>query len=359
MIKKLIRSAVPRSLRPMAKSIYVGLKLASLRAFASSEFLASVHYAVFSREFRREHRAVLLGRLAYFRSLKDMRKSSALLRRNTHRLEKGLIMRPRREVFAEGFIGETVDCYVSASRVPGFSSDELRWAGDVLETYFSVVGESPVVSDARERFRHAASRCPPASSDDPRRYAPYPLSEAPLTSISLEQIYTLYRRRRSVRWYLERPVQRPLLERLVEAASYAPSACNRQPFRFVISSTPARAVEIAKCAGGTGGFSENLQTIIAVIGDLSAYPEERDRHLIYIDGGLASMQLMLAAETAGLSTCPINWPDVRSAERKIGNLLALPGHERVIMLIAIGYGDPDGQIPFSQKKHSSTLVTYW
>ena len=95
---------------------------------------------------------------------------------------------------------------------------------------------------------------------------------------------------------------------------------------------------------------------MAVVGDLSAYPLERDRHLIYIDASLASMQLMLAAETLGLATCPINWPDIERAEQRIRDLLDLPPHERVIMLIAIGYGDPEGGVPYSQKKQSNVLV---
>jgi nitroreductase len=90
---------------------------------------------------------------------------------------------------------------------------------------------------------------------------------------------------------------------------------------------------------------------------LSAYPFERDRHLIYIDASLAAMQLMLAAETLGLATCPINWPDIKNAERRIRDVVDIKPHERVVMLTAIGYGDPDSGIPFSHKKQSDMLVT--
>jgi hypothetical protein len=58
-----------------------------------------------------------------------------------------------------------------------------------------------------------------------------------------------------------------------------------------------KASEVAATAMGTAGFSNNIPALIAVVGDLSAYPAERDRHVIYIDGGLATMQLMLAFET--------------------------------------------------------------
>lgn len=50
-----------------------------------------------------------------------------------------------------------------------------------------------------------------------------------------------------------------------------------------------KAVATAKCVGGATDFAENLPAMIAIVGDLSAYPYERDRHLIYIDGSLAAM----------------------------------------------------------------------
>jgi len=69
------------------------------------------------------------------------------------------------------------------------------------------------------------------------------------------------------------------------------------------------------------------------------------------------MQLMLAAETLGLATCPINWPDMEVAEKRIAKLIDLPAHERVVMLMAIGYGDPDSGVPYSQKKQRDLLIT--
>ena len=148
-----------------------------------------------------------------------------------------------------------------------------------------------------------------------------------------------------------------LIYKAMEAAAQAPADCNRQPFRFILSTETEWASRIAECAGGTAGYSQQLPAIIVVVGDLSAYPLERDRHLIYIDASLAAMQLMLAAETLGLATCPINWPDVDSAELRIREILKLPAHERVVMLIAIGYGDPESGVAYSQKKQGDLLVS--
>ena len=351
-----VLAKLPPPLKATLRRLRDRLRLLSLRVFSANGFLAGVYFGLFSRRFRREHLSVLKGRLRYYEDLKSHGRSSPMLRRNTHRLEKGLIMRPRRPVFAEGFIAETVAEFSRARLSPGFSREELRWAGDVLEEYFSVVSDTPAVRSARQTFQSALTSSASQAGSNASKSKPYRRAESPETSISFEDLHSLFVRRRSVRWYLDRPVPYELVQQAIDAAAQAPSACNRQPFRFIVATDPEWAAKIAACAGGTTGFAEQLPGIIVVVGNLAAYPQERDRHLIYIDSALASMQLMLAAETLGLATCPINWPDVDFAENRIQPILELPPHERVIMLIAIGYGDPESGVPYSQKKQGDLLA---
>jgi len=347
--KSLVR-ILPGPLRDLLKAARNSSALALVRLCSSNGFLASLYYCLFSRAFDREHRAVLLGHLRYEHLRRRQGDNSALLRRNVHRLEKGLIMRPRRDTFAEDYIGETVRCYAGAARRE-ISGEQQRWAGDVLGSYFASVGRTPRIEAAQAIYADART-------SEPGRRVPYPHSELPRCPIRYEQLLVLFQRRRSVRWYQQRPVPPELIEQAVRAAALAPSACNRQPFRFHVSRDAQRAAEMAQCAGGTGGFHHNLPCVIAVVGDLGAYPEARDRHVIYIDGALAAMQLMLAFETLGLSTCPINWPDIEAKERLLARKLGLAYHERTVMLLAVGYADPTGGIPYSDKKTERDLIVF-
>lgn len=333
------------------------MELAVVRMCSLNGFLSSLYYLLFSRQFYSEHLAVLRGRLRYAEDLKGGGTSSPLLRRNIHRLEKGLIMTPRRPVFAEDFIRETVQAFSRARETPSYSAEELRWAGDVLREYFSVVSDTSIIRNAREAFAGAADIESGPSDIHQVHSKPYLRADSPALSVNFEDLHKLFQRRRSVRWYLPRPVPVELIYKAIDAAAQAPSACNRQPFRFIVATKPDLVSKIADCPGGAAGFSQQLPAIIVVVGNLSAYPFERDRHLIYIDASLANMQLMLAAETLGLATCPINWPDLKIAEKRIGKLIKLPPHERVVMLMAIGYADPDGGVPYSQKKQSDSLIT--
>jgi nitroreductase len=319
--------------------------------FKSSPLAASIYYAFFSHQFGREQKAVLAGKAAYQKSLKDIGETSVLLRRNIHRLEKGLIMQPRRDVFAENFISETVKIYERAIKLGNLNAEEKKWITDVLVEYFLVVKDTNIISRSRGMFNACVEQ-----DNQLNKFVPYLFDTLPQLDINYEQLHKLFTKRRSVRWYQDKDVPMNLIEKAVKLATLAPSACNRQPYSFYVSESRQKAIEIAKCAGGTLGWADGIPCTIVIVGDLSAYPSERDRHLIYIDGSLASMQLMLAFETLGLSTCSINWPDVESAEQKMEKLINLKPHERPIMLLSVGYAQDKGGIPYSQKKNTNILI---
>ena len=320
--------------------------------FGSSRRLASLYYALISTKFGREHRAVLAGRRAYYRSVSSPQDSSFMLRRNIHRLEKGLIMSPRKPIFAADYIEETVSQF-QVLKASGGDEAELQWASDVLSDYFAAVERDATISRAFESFAAALQ-----SSTDYKAHAPYSSDDRELNALSYEDFYALCRRRRSVRWYEQKAVPRSVIDKAVAAAAQAPSACNRQPFRFSVFDNSDEAAQVGAITHGTAGFAQNFPCLIVVVGDLSAYPFERDRHLIYVDAALASMQLMLAFETLGLSSCPINWPDIEVMEREMADRLRLTSYERPIMLISVGYPASEGLIPFSQKRPVDSLIRW-
>jgi len=262
-------------------------------------------------------------------------------------------MQPRQAVFAEDYIEETV-AELARLRVSGrLDPIEDKWASDVLAEYFLVVTDTPPISRARAQFGklgpHHGKELESASTPRPRAHAP-------VSGVAYEQFLDLCRQRRSVRWFEQRPVPSDLVSKALDAAAQAPSACNRQPFLFRYFDDPADAHRIASIAMGTTGYAQNVPAIAVLLGDLSCYPEERDRHVVYIDASLAAMQFMLALETLGLASCPINWPDIEVRERAMAEALDLPWHIRPVMLIALGYPDPQGGVPFSAKKQSQSLL---
>ena len=311
-------------------------------------------YAVGRGRFSREMRAVTLGRAAFHAGLSHLH-SNPGLRRAVHRLEKGLLMRPRHDVFAADYIEQAVNDYARAVRTPGFDRDELRWTHDVLAQYFDVVENTPAISRARTCFESIVP-FPTSNESGVSTHAPFPERARVQTRVTFEDFLLLCRRRRSVRWFNGQAVPEALIRQALEAALQAPSACNRQPFFFRYFDNRTDAARIASIAMGTVGYSEQIPALLVLLGDWSCFEDERDRHLPYIDGALAAMQLMLALETLGLASCPINWPDVESLERRMTQALELPPYVRPIMLIAVGYPDPEGGVAYSAKKTVNAML---
>ena len=352
MFVKILKSLLPRALKDFILAIGYRLSTLALQVFSTHPFLANVYY-LFSQKFAREHQAVLKGRLA-FRQQKGLQGTShTLLRRNIHRIEKGLIMRPRKVVFALDYIQDTVEAFKAAVDNNAHCKDELRWALDVLSAYYEACEhETKGWLAIKAQFLCLVEQIGETKTDN----IPYQFASKIDAKLSIEQFEALCIQRRSVRWYKDKKVDMNLIEQAIRCASLAPSACNRQPFSFFVANEQSVAAELVAIPMGTKGFADNVPCTIVVSADLACYPTERDRHLIYIDSALAAMQLMLALETLGLSSCPINWPDIELLERKMVNYLQLPVSVRPIMLIAVGYALEEGQIPFSQKKSPEQLI---
>jgi nitroreductase len=349
------RSASLRRGRGYLNARVESLRYAALRAVSRSSWASSLYYGALSGAFRREHQAVLAGRVRYYQEEQSDLSSVYLLRRNIHRIEKGLIMRPRRSVFAADYVGTTVDSFsrlAEASDGNGRGSCELEWAEDVLGTYFEIAGSDPSIDSARSKYRRTI-----ASAGTPAR-VPFhrDLSKSP--PVEYKDLLALAARRRSVRWFEQKQVPRELIDQALQVAVQAPSACNRQPYHFRIFDTPELVRRIAAIPMGTQGFSDNFPAISVVVGEQKAYFNERDRHVIYIDAALASMSFILALESVGLGSCCINWPDMEPHESRMKAELNLSADERVIMLIAIGYPDPDGMVPYSQKRSIESVRSY-
>lgn len=325
------------------------------RFFVGNLFMSSLYYLLFSSKFRREQHAVLTGKLNHIKLKKSGSANIYTLIRNIHRLEKGLLMKPRRDVFGKDFIRETVNSfekfYAPNSCSPG---TQIKWGFDVLSEYFRVVGDDLVINEQRTRFNAIIA----AENELKVNAIPYYRNKDIKPNISYEDFYSLTKFRRSVRWFLDKPVPRDLIDKAILAANQSPSACNRQPFEYRVIDDPMLLKKVANLPMGVKGYVEGIKVFIVVVGNLDAYFDERDRHVIYIDASLANMTFMLALETLGLSSCAINWPDIESLEIQMANILNLKKDQRSIMCMAVGYPDSDGLVAYSEKKELNSLRKY-
>lgn len=342
---------------PVFKAMYDGLNTVVLEVFGWNRIFTHLYYTFLPLSFNREQAAVFRGRRNYYREKFSPDVSHVGLRRNVHRIEKALIMKNRRPVFAADYIGETVRFYAASvkqsnTRTGSMELSELQWSHDVLSEYFRVVDEThPRVASAKELFQ---SQPAPAASTEVK----IPHTKKNTTAISFKDFLTLTENRRSVRWFQDKKVPREAIDNAMLAARQSPTACNRLPYEFRVFDDKDMVQKVAAVPFGTAGWDTNIPCIIVIVGKLSSYFSPRDRHAFYIDSSLAAMSFIFALETQGLSSTLINWPDLEPVEMKMQKLLGLDFTERVVMLMAVGYADPTANVPYSQKKELDTIRTY-
>ena len=356
-IKKIVKNIMAI---PLVRKLTRGATRMLYQLLSLSKLFAIPYHLIFSRAFDREIFAYTKAIYAYQRKIRAIQPSNVLLRRNIHRLEKGLIMPNRRAVFALDYIGETVEEYVKLMDQAGDAAlepCELQWAHDVLNEYFSVTDAShPLLGRLKQQFESLPI---PANLDQSKTSIPYERkAHADLKIPTYKEFLDLSLKRRSVRWFKDQKVPREEVDKALQAAALAPSACNRQPFKYRIFDDPALVKEIANIPFGTAGYADNLPMVMVVVGDLSDYFSARDRHTIYVDASLSVMAFMYALETLGLSSVAINWPDFGLLESQMKKKLNLKAYERPIIILGVGYAKEEGKIPFSQKKPLELLRSY-
>lgn len=205
--------------------------------------------------------------------------------------------------------------------------------------------------------------------------------------------------RRSTRAFLEKPVDRDTLERLLGLATQAPSAINLQPWEFTVVSGEERKrlsrVLVKRmrernisCGPGATSplpeyFVERQRGLLDVM--LPHLPEQTAFQDFINEGscnfygaptaiiitmdevfssarltdiGIVVGYLVLAAYDLGLGTCPIGL--ITAFDDDIKGELSLPEDKRVVIAVALGYGDPQAPVnrPRSQRAPLSDVVKW-
>ena len=152
----------------------------------------------------------------------------------------------------------------------------------------------------------------------------------------------LVRTRRSIRRYDGRPVPRDVIDRCVEAARLAPSACNSQPWRFLIFDRDPWRSRVGEAAFSgiysLFAFAQQAPVLVALVRLRSTYAAKLGgliRRIDYslIDIGIAGEHFVLQAADEGVGTCWIGWFN----ERRLRRILKLSPGEKLDVLIAMGY----------------------
>ena len=171
----------------------------------------------------------------------------------------------------------------------------------------------------------------------------------------------LVQNRRSIRKYLEKPVEREKVLTCLEAARMAPSADHVQPWRFLVIDEPELKKkvtdEVFYGIYSKTKFAAKAPVIIVMLAKLDVVANRIGKqiqgiHYYFIDMGIAGEHIVLQAEELGLGTCWIGW----FSTRKTRKLLNIPRKYKIVSLLSIGYCESR---PTKEKKRKSLSEIAW
>lgn len=192
------------------------------------------------------------------------------------------------------------------------------------------------------------------------------ISEAVKNSETLKTIYE----RRAVRKYKDKPVDKEIIEQILDAGRMAPSAINRQPWKFYVitkkETIQSFSKEIAKIAGKEF-LKIGLKQILKTAAHLLHFPHDlrffkgeyfvfhgapvvifitapRDNEWAALDIGMCSQNIMLAAKSLGLDSCPVGLGKYAEHTKNFSQLHILSS-EQIYLSIVLGYGSEIPEVP--------------
>jgi len=159
------------------------------------------------------------------------------------------------------------------------------------------------------------------------------------------------RTRRSIRCYLDRPVEEDKLHQVLEAGRLAPSSANRQEWRFVVVRGDETRMKLMTAAKNQP-FVGQAPVIIACCAQTDKHVMTCGEMCYSIDVAIAVDHMTLAAWELGLGTC---WIGAFYADQ-VREILGIPEDVPVVELLALGYPE---KVPARTDRLPMEEIIHW
>ncbi len=147
-------------------------------------------------------------------------------------------------------------------------------------------------------------------------------------------VFKAISKRRSIRKYKDQPVEDEKLQMILEAARIAPSAANRQEWKFIVVKDKKTREKLIEACNGQG-FVGQAPVTIAACSTESERVMPCGQYAYTVDLSIAVSFMILEATEQGMGTCWLGAFD----EEKVRNILEIPERIRVPAMFTLGYAD--------------------
>ncbi|MFC2023707.1 nitroreductase family protein [Chloroflexota bacterium] len=145
--------------------------------------------------------------------------------------------------------------------------------------------------------------------------------------------------RRSIRRYTDQAIDSEVLENLLDAARWAPNGGNRNPWRFVVVTSPVQKRLLLKF---TPGVDDMPAAIVIICIEMKQARVKETARLVYMaDAAIAAQNMALAGHSLGLGSCMV----VSFADAALRTLLSLPDRVAPYLILTLGYPDESPEPP--------------
>ena len=172
----------------------------------------------------------------------------------------------------------------------------------------------------------------------------------------------LANKRYSVRNYNNMPAPQDKINRCIEAARLAPSACNSQPWKFVVVDDLTFIKKLATAAFegivDFNHFAFKAPVLVLIVSERQKMSAKfgsivKRKNFSLMDIGIAAEHFCLQAAEEGLGTCMLGWFN----EKKVKRILSIPKLKRVELIISVGFS-ADEKILRKKRKSINEILSW-
>lgn len=156
--------------------------------------------------------------------------------------------------------------------------------------------------------------------------------------------------RRSVRDFTGQKIDQEVVAEAVDMARFTPTVCNRQSGKVYFYNSPDDIRRLLELQNGNSGFGDKLGGVIIVTSDMTSFEGAGERNQMFVDGGLFLMNLLLSLHHLRVGACSLNWSVKYKIDKKMKKMTGIPSSEAIICLVGVGHVEEELFIASSPRK---------
>ena len=271
--------------------------------------------------------------------------------RFVHSIEKGLSIESPRPEFGYDKIKKMYSWINEYLDLEDIDKTCIYMAADALADYLKYHETIGVDTEKIYEIRTIASRLKEIKEEDGVEgvFGGVQTIEKSQMLFDISKIEQFFTTRHSIRQFKKESVPNELIEKAIDLAQTAPSACNRQAVRaYCVEAQRFIDLYPAKLEG-VGGFIESSDKIVLITGKISSYEYSEHKQFV-VSAGIFVGYLTLALHGIGVGTCVVQRslvPD--NTWHEFCSKTGIPSDEQAVCLLAVGQLDEKIVVPVSKR----------